>query len=375
MHKLFASSLDTFLNHRWQSKGSEARHNSHFPKKHTKLYACRYFSFCIVTNVVLQLLAVYFVGLMIRSEDYQPHTSSFTTSWYFCNTLRLDREKASGCWVRATSLWTWSKLESLQSFSLWPSAMKLVKPNLWSPSQWPLECRSDSHGTDSLTALTVTARPHMQTQHKTRSIMLPLLFPECQLSLGSFDCIDCNDFSVHTMINFIVITIIIAATLTCVLHTLRGSRLWFIFFHVRYHLDRKYYNNNNYNNSSSDKDDNPWLDECLLICVWYCCNLKLVNIWITENRGHVVVKIKYSLILAFMIPGLFSHFQTMFLKFFYLLYIHLIFSVQWMYNCVFLFTSLWPPPPRPSPLLHSPSVSLAVCLCSLSMCSAKPVSK
>jgi len=34
-----------------------------------------------------------------------------------------------------------------------------------------------------------------------------------------------------------------------------------------------------------------------------------------------------------------------------------------------------PPFLLPSPLPHSPSVSLAVCLCSLSMCSAKPVSK
>lgn len=40
-----------------------------------------------------------------------------------------------------------------------------------------------------------------------------------------------------------------------------------LFSHLNNHLNsiEKQYNNNN--NSSSDKDDNPWLDECLLICV------------------------------------------------------------------------------------------------------------
>lgn len=66
----------------------------------------------------------------------------------------------------------------------------------------------------------------------TQSIPLPMLFPECPLSLGSFDCIDCNEFSVHTMNinNIIVITIILAFTLSLFRTFSRGSLLWCLFF-------------------------------------------------------------------------------------------------------------------------------------------------
>lgn len=62
--------------------------------------------------------------------------------------------------------------------------------------------------------------------------MLPLLFPECQLSLGSFDCIDCNEFFCtynDEYYDIIVITIIIAATLLSA-HFAREQILIFLFF-------------------------------------------------------------------------------------------------------------------------------------------------
>lgn len=40
-------------------------------------------------------------------------------------------------------------------------------------------------------------------------MMLPLLYPECQLSLGSFDCIDCNEFYVHMMTNIIILLLLL----------------------------------------------------------------------------------------------------------------------------------------------------------------------
>ena len=46
---------------------------------------------------------------------------------------------------------------------------------------------------------------HRQTQTHTRTHFkaTPAVL-ECQLSLGSFDCIDCNESSVHTMMNIII---------------------------------------------------------------------------------------------------------------------------------------------------------------------------
>lgn len=87
-------------------------------------------------------------------------------------------------------------------------------------SQWPLECLSmtlTSLFYSLQTAVTMTSTKDMQTHTHAHSIILPLLFPECQLSLGSFDCIDCTEFSVYMMMNIIAINIIIAATLF--LHT------------------------------------------------------------------------------------------------------------------------------------------------------------
>lgn len=102
--------------------------------------------------------------------------------------------------------------------------------------------------------------------------MLPLLFPECQLSLGSFDCIDCNEFSVHTMMNIMILLLLLLLLqplfFSFSAHFEREQIMIYFFFplHLNNHLYsfRKQYSNNN---SSSDKDDNPWLDECLLICV------------------------------------------------------------------------------------------------------------
>lgn len=71
----FASSLDTFHDHRYpQSEDSEVRHCGHSPTCSQNLkkswYACRYFSFSIVTTLVLQLLTIIYVGLWVGFEDY-----------------------------------------------------------------------------------------------------------------------------------------------------------------------------------------------------------------------------------------------------------------------------------------------------------------
>lgn len=103
------------------------------------------------------------------------------------------------------------------------------------------------------------------TLHTYFMMLLPLLFPECPLSLGSFDCIDCNEFFCtysDEYYDIIVITIIIAATLWegADYDLLSPRSITFTASENSIHINKD-------NNSSSDKDDNPWLDECLLICV------------------------------------------------------------------------------------------------------------
>lgn len=174
--------------------------------------------------------------VMITFEDYEPYTLSFTQVGRSA-VLQQYRVKASRCWVRATSLWFLVQTGVSAKFQLVPlnnktspSAIKLVTPNLWSPSQWPLECLNDSHCTVSLTALTLTARHHLQTHTHTHSQKLtytcyPCCFQNVRSAWAVLIVLIVTNSSVHTMMNIIVITVIIAATL--VLHILRGSKLWF----------------------------------------------------------------------------------------------------------------------------------------------------
>lgn len=91
------------------------------------------------------------------------------------------------------------------------------RPDLWPPLTVTTGMSlNDSHCTVSLNAhcsynncKTSHANTHKTTHTYTHSIMLPLLFPECQLSLGSFDCIDCNEFSVHTMMNIMILLLLL----------------------------------------------------------------------------------------------------------------------------------------------------------------------
>lgn len=75
------------------------------------------------------------------------------------------------------------------------------------------------------------ANTHMPTHTHTyaHSIILSLLFPECQLSLGSFDCIDCNEFSVYMTMNIILLLLLLLLQplFFCTLPS--GSRFYYMF--------------------------------------------------------------------------------------------------------------------------------------------------
>ena len=90
------------------------------------------------------------------------------------------------------------------------------------------------------TAVTITStkdmRAHTHTcPHTCTLIILALLFPECPLSLGSFDCIDCNDFSVYMMMNIILLLLLLLLQPLFLCTLLSGSRFDFTFsplFHI-----------------------------------------------------------------------------------------------------------------------------------------------
>lgn len=109
----------------------------------------------------------------------------------------------------------------------------------------------------------------MRTHTYAHSIILSLLFPECQLSLGSFDCTDCNEFSVYMTMNIILLLLLLLLQplFFCTLPS--GSRFYYAFSPSHLQHQKKICNNDDddNNNSSSDKDDNSWLDECFSICV------------------------------------------------------------------------------------------------------------
>lgn len=73
---------------------------------------------------------------------------------------------------------------------------------------------------------------HENTQ--VHSITLPLLFPECPLSLGSFDCIDCNEFYVHIMMTIIILLLLLLLRPLFLIsaHFQEGATYHFILFLV-----------------------------------------------------------------------------------------------------------------------------------------------
>ena len=128
-----------------------------------------------------------------------------------------------------------------------------------------------------------------------------------------------------------------------------------------------------------------------IICVLYCCNSQICQyLNLRKRRAHRCdSKVLHSLLLLS-----WSLVHTIGLRLSSLLSLlsfihyppppasnswHDVTLVRWMYNCAFpiippyplISSPLSPPPPPP----HIPSVSLAVCLCSISVCSAKPVGK
>lgn len=102
------------------------------------------------------------------------------------------------------------------------------------------------------------------------------------------------------------------------------------------------------------------IPELVSVSQFVCNNVATTSQWITSKiHAH----------------GWIFHISkvTRFVSFSFFSKRHTICLVQWMFNSVLLLPP--PPPPDLSPVTSSPSVSLAVFLCSLSMCSAKPVSK
>lgn len=59
-------------------------------------------------------------------------------------------------------------------------------------SRWSLTVRNHCSHASQIDVWNV-CKPHTRT-HTHFTAILPLLSPECQLSLGSFDFIDCNEF-------------------------------------------------------------------------------------------------------------------------------------------------------------------------------------
>lgn len=233
-------------------------------------------------------------------------------------------------------------------------------------SQWPLEClfmTVTSLFYAPQTAVTITStkdmRAHTHTcPHTCTLIILALLFPECPLSLGSFDCIDCNDFSVYMMMNIILLLLLLLLQPLFLCTLLSGSRFDFTFsplFHI-YSIRKK----------------QMQITMIIIVVVirmiipgsmsvsQYVCN-NVAMIWTAKNaHAHEVD---------------FPHFTSDSFCFFFFCFFPNAIQYVWFNECSTVCFSSLPPSSCPFPLTSSLSVSLAVFLCSLSVCSAKPVSK
>lgn len=112
-------------------------------------HVCRYFSLGIVTTVVLQLLTIFYVGLMFRRlKDYQPYASSITQVGTSA-TLQRYRVKVSRCWAHVMSLRFLVQIGVFAKFQLVPrsdepsspSTIKLTSEpsphsDRWNVSKW-----------------------------------------------------------------------------------------------------------------------------------------------------------------------------------------------------------------------------------------------
>lgn len=164
------------------------------------------FCFCFCENTLCFIRNLFSVHFILNP------------SWHFCSAPRRQTE--------SRSVWFLLRKSSLRKVSARDTKWQNITSYNKAGVTWPLSPPSHTHTVtaamplnDSDCTVWLTAHcsysncktPHAHTNRNTQthSITLPVLFPECPLSLGSFDCIDCNEFSVHTMMTIMILLLLL----------------------------------------------------------------------------------------------------------------------------------------------------------------------
>lgn len=175
------------------------------------------FLFCTVATLELQLLAAYYVGLLIRFENYQPYDSSFTQLG--TNTI-LQQYRIKACVVPGSNLSLCKVSACATKWQIIIIYHKTVKtqPLISLPVTTGMSL-NDSHCTVSLTALTLTARRHMQTHTQTHTSQC---YPCCFQNVSSAWAV----LIVLIVMNFLYIQWWILLLLLLLLQPLLFCTLW-----------------------------------------------------------------------------------------------------------------------------------------------------